>query len=42
MCLGCIPNTGIYVNAGMHKNYFKAKVFMRKTVSCRNGGGDLM
>ena len=30
MCLGCMPNTGIYVNVGMHKNYLKTKVFMQK------------
>ena len=28
MCLECMNNTGIYVNAGMHKNYLKTKVFM--------------
>ena len=28
MCLGCMPNTGIYVCAGMRKNYLKTKVFM--------------
>ena len=30
MCLGCIPNMGIYVVAGMHKNYLKTKVFMQR------------
>ena len=30
MCLGCMPNKGIYVNVGMHKNYLKTKVFMQK------------
>ena len=27
MCLECMPNTGIYVNVSMHKNYLKTKVF---------------
>ena len=31
MSLGCMPNTGIYVSAGMHKNYLKTKVFMQKS-----------
>ena len=30
MCLGCMPNTGIYVNAYMHKNYLKTKVLCKK------------
>ena len=28
MCLECMPNTGIYDNADMHKNYLKTKVFI--------------
>ena len=30
MCLGCMPNMWIYVNAGMHKKYLKTKGFMQK------------
>ena len=29
MCLGCMPNMQIYVNASMHKKYLKTKVFMQ-------------
>ena len=28
MCLGCMPNMGIYGNADMHKNYLKTKGFI--------------
>ena len=28
MCLGSMPNRGIYGNAGLHKSYLKTKIFI--------------